>query len=213
MGACRVSDAADGGLGHRDPDVVDAVRPDPQEERGQRRLDAPAGPRAKITKLKDGRTHLAHQAEQAVDLKTGAVVGVTVQDADAGDTTTLVATVITAAEQLETVRPAADAVRELVADKEYHSNQILVELAALRVCTYISEPRVLPDPRCDAGAGPRCRALFARLSRWKAVVYEWESRKRCPSRVRWRRIEELGSSDRARIGLGGTVPGLFRSRI
>jgi transposase len=38
--------------------------------------------------MKDGRTHLAHKAEQAVDLETGAIVGVTVQNADEGDTTT-----------------------------------------------------------------------------------------------------------------------------
>ena len=38
--------------------------------------------------MKDGRTHLAHQAEQAVDLDTGAVVAVTVQDADEGDVAT-----------------------------------------------------------------------------------------------------------------------------
>jgi len=48
----------------------------------------PHDPDAKITKMKDGRTHLAHKAEHAVDLETGAIVGVTVQDADAGDTTT-----------------------------------------------------------------------------------------------------------------------------
>ena len=59
----------------------------------------PHDPDAKITKMKDGRTHLAHKAEQAVDLETGAVVGVTVQDAAAGDTETMV----TAAEQLDAV--------------------------------------------------------------------------------------------------------------
>ena len=48
----------------------------------------PHDPDAKITKMKDGRTHLAHKAEHAVDLETGAIVGVTVQDADEGDTTT-----------------------------------------------------------------------------------------------------------------------------
>ena len=42
----------------------------------------PQDPDAKITKMKDGRTHLAHKAEHAVDLETGAVVGVTVQGAD-----------------------------------------------------------------------------------------------------------------------------------
>ena len=45
----------------------------------------PQDPDAKITKLKDGRTHLAHTAEHAVDLETGAVVSVTVQDADDDD--------------------------------------------------------------------------------------------------------------------------------
>ena len=39
----------------------------------------PHDPDAKITKMKDGRTHLAHKAEHAVDLETGAVVAVTVQ--------------------------------------------------------------------------------------------------------------------------------------
>jgi transposase len=57
----------------------------------------PADPDAKITKMKDGRTHLAHKAEHAVDLDTGALVAVTLQDADAGNTTTLVETAIAAA--------------------------------------------------------------------------------------------------------------------
>jgi len=51
--------------------------------------------------MKDGRTHLAHKAEHAVDLETGAIVAVTVQGADEGDTTTIVETVIAAAEQVE----------------------------------------------------------------------------------------------------------------
>ena len=34
---------------------------------------------ARITRMKDGRTHLAHKAEHAVDLETGAIVSVTVQ--------------------------------------------------------------------------------------------------------------------------------------
>ena len=42
----------------------------------------PHDPDARITKMKDGRTHLAHKAEHAVDLETGAIVGVTVQRAD-----------------------------------------------------------------------------------------------------------------------------------
>jgi transposase len=90
--------------------------------------------------MKDGRTHLAHKTEHAVDLDTGAIVGVTVQPANAGDTTTLVETIITAAEQIEQVQPAADAVRELVGDKGYHSNQMVMDLEAVGVRAYLSEP-------------------------------------------------------------------------
>ena len=57
----------------------------------------PYDPDAKVTKMKDGRTHLAHKAEHAVDLETGAIVAVTVQGADEGDTTTIVETAIDAA--------------------------------------------------------------------------------------------------------------------
>src|SRR5437667_5348644 len=62
---------------------------------------SPADPDAKVAKMKDGRTHLAHKAEHAVDLETGAIVAVTVQGADEGDTTTIVETTIAAAEQVE----------------------------------------------------------------------------------------------------------------
>ena len=50
---------------------------------------SPTDSDARVTKMKDGRTHLAHKAEHAVDLDTGAVVAVTLREADKGDTTTL----------------------------------------------------------------------------------------------------------------------------
>lgn len=100
----------------------------------------PHDPDAKITKMKDGRTHLAHKAEHAVDLATGAVVAVTVQDADAGDTATSVETLIEVAEKIETVLPDGDGLKEVVGDKGYHSNQQLVDLEAAGVRSYISEP-------------------------------------------------------------------------
>ncbi len=46
-------------------------------------------PEAKITKMKDGTTHLAYKPEHAVDLDTGAVVAAELHPADEGDTTTL----------------------------------------------------------------------------------------------------------------------------
>jgi transposase len=90
--------------------------------------------------MKDGRTHLAHKAEHAVDLDTGAVVAVTVQGADEGDTGTSVETLIKAAEEIETVVPEGEGLKEVVADKGYHSNQELVDLEAVGVRSYISEP-------------------------------------------------------------------------
>jgi transposase len=100
----------------------------------------PHDPDAKISKMKDGRTHLAHKAEHAVDLETGAIVGVTVQDADDGDTTTSIETLIEAADQVETVQPDGGGIKEVVGDKGYHSNQSLVDLEAIGVRSYIAEP-------------------------------------------------------------------------
>jgi len=53
---------------------------------------------ARIKKMKDERTHLAHKAEQVFDLDTGAVVAVTLREADKGDTTTLDRTLFEAGE-------------------------------------------------------------------------------------------------------------------
>src|SRR5579862_9476533 len=49
----------------------------------------PHDPDARITKMKDGRTHLAHKAEHAVDLESGALLAVTLQSAAYGDTKTV----------------------------------------------------------------------------------------------------------------------------
>ena len=99
----------------------------------------PHDPDAKITKMKDGRTHLAHTAEHAVDLETGAIVGVTVQDADDGDTTTMVETLLEAAAQIAAVEGTAG-VTEVVGDKGYHSNETMVAFRALGIRSYVSEP-------------------------------------------------------------------------
>jgi transposase len=99
----------------------------------------PSDPDAKITKMKDGRTHLAHKAEHAIDLDSGAMVAVTLHGADVGDTTSLTATVITAIEQLGAAGAPA-AVTELVADKGYHSNQTMSDLRAIGVRSYVAEP-------------------------------------------------------------------------
>jgi transposase len=103
----------------------------------------PGDPDAKVAKMKDGRTHLAHKAEHAVDLETGALVAVTLQGADAGDTATIVETAIAAAEQIEDAQAdvtAPQALDEVIADKGYHSNQTMVDFAAVGIRSYIAEP-------------------------------------------------------------------------
>ncbi len=111
----------------------------------------PHDPEAGITKMKDGRTHLAYKAEHAVDLETGAVVAVTVATGDAGDTSTILETLPQAGEHIAEVacvtnneevgeRVQAEGPREAVTDKGYHSNDTLQALAEVEVRTYISEP-------------------------------------------------------------------------
>jgi transposase len=104
---------------------------------------SPADPDAKVTKMKDGSTHLAHKAEHAVDLDTGAIVAVTLQGADEGDTTTIIETAIVAAEQIEDAQADVEEpqpLEEIIADKGYHSNQSMVDLDAVGIRSYIAEP-------------------------------------------------------------------------
>ena len=105
---------------------------------------SPADPDARITKMKDGRTHLAHKADHAVDLDTGAIVGVTVHEAHRGDTTTFPDTLAEAVDQLDQItgrdgEPVALG-DDIVTDKGGHSRAVLVDLQQAGFRTYISEP-------------------------------------------------------------------------
>jgi transposase len=109
----------------------------------------PHDPDAQITKMKDGRTHLAHKAEHAVDLETGAVLAVTLQPAAAGDTNTLHETLTQCGEHIREVAADTDnkaeqlnpeGPAELVLDKGYHSNDVLIVLKEVAVRSYCSEP-------------------------------------------------------------------------
>ena len=102
---------------------------------------------ARIARMKDGSTHLAHKAEHAVDLDTGAIVAVTLQHADQGDTSTLWKTM---EESVENMREVADdlataeqlpdtIIKEVVADKGYHSNATCRDLKEAGVRTYLPE--------------------------------------------------------------------------
>jgi len=76
---------------------------------------SPSDPDARITKMKDSRTHLAHKAEHAVDLTSGAVLALTLQPANEGDTTTIHKTLGEAQTLAREINEQG--VEEVVADK------------------------------------------------------------------------------------------------
>ncbi|NJN36796.1 MAG: transposase [Nitrospiraceae bacterium] len=138
----------------------------------------PNDPDAKITKMKDGRTHLAHKEEHAVDLDTGAVVAVTLVPASAGDTATIEGTLDAAVQNLDNAREVAgDSQREgepveAVADKGYHSKMVLLSLQQEGWRTYIAEPQrgrqKWPDQQAERAAGIRESSTQERTS-WPRV--------------------------------------------
>ncbi len=115
---------------------------------------SPTDQDARVAKMKDGSTHLAHKAEHAVDLDTGAVVAVTLQAADLGDTATVQETLADAGLAVaglvdreaelhpeEEPKVNVDGIEELVADKGYHSGEALEQIKDLEVRTYIPEKK------------------------------------------------------------------------
>ena len=97
----------------------------------------PHDPEARITRMKDGRTRLAHKLEVGVDMESGAVAAVTVQTMDGGDTASLPVTLDETERRLEEVGAEA---QEVVADKGYHSNAALTGVAERGMRAYLSEP-------------------------------------------------------------------------
>ena len=136
----------------------------------------PFDPDAKIARMKDGSTHMAHKAEHAVDLSSGALLAVTVQGADQGDTTTIHQTLAEAGDAvaeliLHEVATAPEekpkvnlgGVEEVVADKGYHSGAILVERNDAQCRTYIPEPD--RGPRHWEGKAEEKKQVYANRRR------------------------------------------------
>jgi transposase len=144
--------------------LAEAAGIDPEDGEAVRRMDRkrkkktsnndwvnPHDPDAGITKMKDGATHLAYKAEQAVDLETGAIVAITTQGGETGDTDsvseTLCAAGVSVAAQIATATNDGQylvneaGVEELVTDKGYHSVACLIAMAELGVRSYLPEPK------------------------------------------------------------------------
>jgi hypothetical protein len=98
-------------------------------------------PESRIAKMKDGRTHLAYKAEHAVDVDSDLVVAAEVHHADAGDTETLMPSVVQAQVNLILSGSLAE-IKDVVADKGYHKLETLANLDRFGIRTYIPERRL-----------------------------------------------------------------------
>src|SRR5208283_5406458 len=150
---------------------------------------SPADPDARITKMKDGRTHLAHKAEHAVDLSSGALLAITLQGADQGDTTTIHQTLAEAGEAVAELieheavtAPAKEpkinlgGIEEAVADKGYHSGSVLKDLHGADCRSYIPEPD--RGPRKWDGKAEEQKQVYANRRRVKGDRSKRLQRKR-----------------------------------
>ena len=101
---------------------------------------APSDPASRITKMKDGRTHLAYKAEHVIDLDTEVILAAQIYPGDAGDTTTL-ETSLQQAEAYGDALPIPVVIADVVADKGYHAAATLAACAANGLRTYIPAPK------------------------------------------------------------------------
>jgi transposase len=102
---------------------------------------SPTDPEAKITKMKDGTTHLAYKAEHVVDLDSDLILAAEIRPATDADQQTLVDSVLQAEENLQAAGLEQPRIEEVAADKGYHSVQTLELCQSLGLRTYIPEPQ------------------------------------------------------------------------
>ena len=101
---------------------------------------SPTDPESRITRLKDGRTHLAYKAEHVVDLQSDLVLAAEIHPADHADTDTLADSVMQAQINLDESGSETQ-IEEVAADKGYHAAHTLELCEWLGLRTYIPEPR------------------------------------------------------------------------
>lgn len=124
---------------------------------------------SRITKMKDGRTHLAYKAEHTIDLDSEFILDASVYHADEADSATLLQSLTSAQENLEEANIYRD-IEEVVADKGYHKNETLAAcrdwgLFGLR--TYIPEPNSPYERRWDDKPWGFREAVYANRRRVK----------------------------------------------
>jgi transposase len=164
--------AAEAGIDGADDEAVRRMDRKRKKKTSNEEWVNPHDPEAEVTKMKDGTTHLAYKAEQAVDLETGAIVAITTHGGAAGDSESVQETLPAAgwavAEQIGT--PTAQGrykvheqgLREVVTDKGYHSGAGLAQMSE-SVRTYVSVPQ---QPRRNwEGKAEQQAAVYANRRR------------------------------------------------
>ena len=108
----------------------------------------PQDPDARITKMKDRRTHMGYKSEHVVDLETQAIVAINLCGGDEGDTDSLPWSLVQANWNLEAMAQDQEArqhltdrwLSEVVTDRGYHSNKIVKMLQRAEIRGYVCEP-------------------------------------------------------------------------
>lgn len=144
---------------------------------------SPSDPDARITKMKDGTTHLAYKAEHAVDLDTNIVIAATIHSGDAADGETIKETIVDAEIYLQQATGRGDLIEEIAADKGYNKTETLVwaEERELRPTFPSLSTRTAGDGRTNLRTGkPRATArggdaLGRRARRSSARAVSWWS--------------------------------------
>jgi transposase len=174
--------------GIKDPTPEDLGRMD-RKRKGKKvsnkEWKSSSDPDARITKMKDGTTHLAHKAEHAVDVISGVIVAAEIHPADSGDTTTLPETLTRAEASVERANPEG-CIQEVVADRGYHSGELVGELHQRGYNTCIPERRQkgrrgwkrLSREVGEQEAGRRQRAFYRNRRRLKSTAGKALLRKR-----------------------------------
>lgn len=113
--------------GNDDP-TDDELRRFDKSRKGKRvsneEWESKTDPESRVTRMKDGRTHLAYKAEHVVDLESEIILAAEIYDGDQGDTGTIEDSVHQAQLNLQQAEQQTE-IKAVVADKGYHSADVL----------------------------------------------------------------------------------------